>query len=260
MAEPFAPGDLCLLIDGRGRRYLTTLQPGQAFHYHAGFLSHDLVIGRAEGSTLSSSSGARLVAFRPRLADYILRMKRGAQVLYPKDIGPIVMWADIGPGMTVLEAGTGSGALTLALLRAVGSEGRLVSVERREDHAAHARRNIERFLGQIPSQLELQVGEVESMVPKVRPDRLVLDVPEPWKVVDGALQGLQDGGIFASFLPTVPQVQRTVEALTETRSFADPMTFEVLMREWNLTGRSVRPAQRMVGHTGFVTVARKAVP
>lgn len=255
---PFTAGDLCLLVDGRGRHYLVVLRPGESFHYHAGFLEHDRIIGNGEGVTHLSSEGARLTALRPRLADYVLRMKRGAQVVYPKDIGPILVWADIGPGMTVLEAGTGSGALTLALVRAVGREGRVVSVERREDHAAHARARIEEFLGEVPANLELRVGNVEDWVEGVDPDRLVLDLPEPWEVVPAAAEGLRPGGILCAYLPTVPQVEQLARAMRGAGCFVETTTFEVLMREWSVAGRSVRPEHRMVGHTGFITVGRRA--
>ena len=147
----FAKGDHCLLTDGKGRKFLVTLEPGAVFHFHNGMLPHDDIIGIPQGSAVKSSLGGRLVAVVPRLADYILNMKRGAQVVYPKDIGPILVWGDIGLDMTVLEAGTGSGALTMALVRAVGSGGRVVSVERRDDHAEHARRALEAYFGGLPA-------------------------------------------------------------------------------------------------------------
>jgi tRNA (adenine57-N1/adenine58-N1)-methyltransferase len=191
------------------------------------------------------------------LADYVLKMPRGAQVVYPKDIGQILVWADIRPGDVVLEAGTGSGALTCALLRAVGPEGRVVSVERRDDHAAHARRSIADFFGELPGQLELVIGEVEDQISRVQPDRLVLDLPEPWHAAHRAGEGLVAGGVFCAYLPTVPQVQMTVEALEQTGGFIDTMAFETLFRTWSVAGRSVRPDHRMVGHTGFVVVTRR---
>ena len=258
--QPFAPGDPCLIIDGKGRHYLTHLQPGKSFHYHGGVLPHDDIVGTPDGSTMAASGGSQLVVIRPRMADYVLSMRRGAQVVYPKDTGPILVWADIGPGMTVVEAGTGSGALTLALLRAVGPAGRVISVERREDHAAHGRKTIERFFGGLPDTLDLRIGEVEDLMSDVRPDRIVLDVPEPWSVVPAAVTHLVSGGVFCSYVPTVPQIQQIEAALQEAGCFVDVSTFEILMREWSARGRSVRPAHRMVGHTGFVTVARKILP
>jgi len=253
----FRAGEPCLLFDAKGRRYLIALQPGAEFQYHQGVLRHDEIIGAEDGTVLRSSLGNALVALRPRLADYALKMGRRATVVYPKDSGAIVTWADVGPGMTVLEAGTGSGALTMVLVRAVGSAGRVVSYEVREDHAAVARRRIEGFFGEIPATLALRIGEVAGAVAEIRPDRLVLDLPEPWHEVGPAAEHLGPGGVFCCYLPTVPQVQEVRRALDGTRSFLDIMTFEILMREWAVEGRSVRPSHRMVGHTGFVTVARR---
>lgn len=260
MSEVFRSGEACLLVDGRGRHYLVDLDPKGTFQYHVGVLPLSQVIGAPEGSVFRSSGEGRLVALRPRLADYILRMHRGAQVVYPKDIGPIVHWGDIGPGMRVLEAGTGSGALTMALLRAVGPMGTVVSVEERPDHAAGARAAIVRFLGDSLPNLDLRLGRVEDVVEEVAPDRLVLDLPEPWMVVGPAAAGLADGGVLTAYLPTVPQVQRLHDELRRARRFLDVMTFEVLLREWVAEGRSVRPVSQMVGHTGFITVARKVRP
>ena len=256
----FGEGDHCLLTDNKGRQFLITLEAGASFHFHNGVLAHDDLLGREEGSLVKSSLGGRLMAVRPRLADYILNMKRGAQVVYPKDLGPILIWGDIAPGATVLEAGTGSGALTMALVRAVGPTGTIVSVERREDHAAHARRTLETYFGGIPASLDLRVGEVADHLGDVRPDRLVLDLPEPFGVAEAAAAHLPGGAVWVSYVPTVPQVQQTMDALRRTGCFGDPATFEVLHREWNVDGRSVRPQHRMVGHTGFITTARKTLP
>jgi tRNA (adenine57-N1/adenine58-N1)-methyltransferase len=256
----FANGDLCLLIDNKERQYLITLEDGGSFQYHNGEVSHSDIIGQPDGSVLRSSRGGRLVALRPRMADYILKMRRGAQVVYPKDLGAILVWGDIGPGMTVLEAGTGSGALTMALLRAVGAAGRVVSVERRQDHADHARVTVERFFGALPANLDLRVGEVEDHVEEVAPDRLVLDLPEPFAVVPAAAAGMPPGGGWVSYVPTVPQVQQTADALQRAGCFFAIRHFEVMRREWNVEGRSVRPNHQMVGHTGFITVARKTMP
>ncbi len=198
-----------------------------------------------------------MVALRPRLADYTLRMKRGAAVMYPKDTGALIMWADIAPGCRVVEAGTGSGALTLALSRAVGDRGTVVSVERRDDHATHARRLIQAFAGTVPANIDLRIGEVEAVIEETTPDRIVLDLPEPWASVEPAARSLAGGGVLASYVPTVPQVQTLRDALSDAGTFTEIETFEVLMRTWTIDGRSVRPDHRMVGHTGFITVARK---
>lgn len=254
---PFAEGDLCLLFDDRGRRYLLTLRGNGEFQYHLGSLPHAAIIGTLPGTPLRSSRGAELVPMRPRYADYVLKMKRGATPIYPKDAGAIIVWADVGPGMAVVEAGTGSGGLTIALVRAVGPSGRVLSVERREDHARVARSRIESFFGTLPDQLVLQVGEVEDAIADGAPDRIVLDLPEPWHAVGPAAAHLPGGGVFCCYLPTVPQVQQVREAIDETGAFLDVTSFEVLMREWAVSGPSVRPDHRMVGHTGFITVARK---
>lgn len=256
MAE-FKAGDACLLFDKKGRRYLIELIEGAQFHHHHGVLPHDEIIGIEEGSTLSSSLGRPLVLLRPRLADFALKMPRGAAVVYPKDTGAILVWADIQPGNLVIEAGTGSGALTMALARAVGTSGRVISYDVREDHTQLARKRIRGFFGHVPEQIDLRIGAVEDGLTDTRPDRIVLDLPEPWHTVPLAAKKLAPGGIFCCYLPTVPQVQDVRAALDEVDAFLDVMTFEVMMREWSVAGRSVRPNHRMVGHTGFITVARK---
>jgi tRNA (adenine57-N1/adenine58-N1)-methyltransferase len=257
---PFSAGDVCLLVDGRGRHYTTRLESGKRFEFHRGFLAHDEIIGSADGTLFRSSGAARLVALRPRLTDYILGMKRGAQVVYPKDIAPMLLWGDVAPGMTVLEAGTGSGALTMATLRAVGPGGTVVSVERRDDHARHARKMIAAFFGDEPPNLDLRIGDVEDHIADVAPDRLLLDIPEPWSAVPPAARALPTGAVFVCYLPTVPQVQQVREAIRREQAFIDVVTFEVLMRDWAFEGRSVRPAHQMIGHTGFITVARRVQP
>jgi tRNA (adenine57-N1/adenine58-N1)-methyltransferase len=252
----FTSGDHCLLVDLRGRRYLVTLKEGGEFHSHLGALPHDDVIGVQEGTLIATTTGSRLLAIRPRYVDYVLKMRRGAQVVYPKDVGPILVYGDIGPGETVLEAGTGSGALTIALVRAVGATGKVISVETREDHAAHARRTIDAFFGALPVNLDLRIGSIEDVGASVSPTRMVLDLPEPWHVAEGG-GGLQPGGVFVAYLPTVPQVQTLVETMRATGAYQMIETFETLHRSWNIEGRSVRPDHRMVGHTGFIVVGRR---
>jgi tRNA (adenine57-N1/adenine58-N1)-methyltransferase len=221
---------------------------------------HSDLIGREDGSWIESSTGAHLLLLRPRLADFVLKMKRSAQVVYPKDLGPILVYADIGPGMTVLEAGTGSGALTLGLSRAVGPTGKLISVEVRDDHAAHARKAVERWYGEIPANVELRVGDVADEVAGSAPDRIVLDLPEPWQVLDVAAEHQPGGGVFCSYLPTVPQVQTLVERARQSGAFAEIEVKEFLFRDWNVSGRSVRPEHNMIGHTGFLVFMRKTAP
>lgn len=257
MAEPIAYGESVLLIDSKGRHYLVRMSEGGTFQYHRGVLPHGDIVGCEEGVTLLSSNGGPLTVLRPRLADFILKMQRGAQVVYPKDIGPILVWADIAAGMTVVEAGTGSGALAIALARAVGPDGRVISVERRPDHAAHARKSITRWFGTIPDHLELREGDVESVVTELAPERVVLDLPEPWHAAEELARSMPGGGVLCAYVPTIPQVQTLVEALRAARVWGEIEITETLYRTWNVAGRSVRPDHQMVGHTGFLVVARK---
>jgi tRNA (adenine57-N1/adenine58-N1)-methyltransferase len=254
---PFEAGERVVLLDGRGRRYLVRLEPGGTFHYHGGAVPHDLVIGSAEGTTVHSTTGAGLVCFRPRLADFVLKMSRGAQVIYPKDLGPILVYTDVFPGARVLEAGTGSGALTLALCRAVGPEGRVVSYENREDFHEVARSNVEGFFGKVPAWLDLRRGDVREVAGRGETfQRILLDLPEPAAVLEEVTAVLLPGGILCGYLPTTGQVQQLVLEL-RGRGFTEIETFEVLLRTWHVAHRSVRPDHRMIAHTGFITVARK---
>jgi tRNA (adenine57-N1/adenine58-N1)-methyltransferase len=254
------PGEVVLLVDvRRGKRHLVTLRAGQAFHSDRGFIPHVALIGQPEGVLVPTSRGARYLALRPTLAEYVLEMPRGAQVIYPKDLAAICLFADIAPGQTVLEAGLGSGALTLALLRAVGPTGRVVSYETREEFARRAQRNVEARLGPgVP--LTVRMQDVYLGIEERGVDRIVLDLPEPWRVVEAAAGALVAGGLLCAYVPTVPQAQRVHEALAGHPSFALAETFETLLRPWNIAGPSVRPAHRMVAHTGFLTLARRVQP
>jgi tRNA (adenine57-N1/adenine58-N1)-methyltransferase catalytic subunit len=254
---PFEAGERAVLLDGRGRRYLVRLEAGGTFHFHGGAVPHDLVIGSEEGTTVHSTTGTGLVCFRPRLADFVLKMTRGAQVIYPKDLGPILVYGDIFPGARVLEAGTGSGGLTLALCRAVGPEGQVVSYENRKDFHQVARSNVEGFFGKVPSWLELRLGDVRGVAATGETfQRVLLDLPEPEAVLEEVGAALLPGGILCGYLPTTGQVQQLVLELMD-RGFTEIETFELLLRTWHVAHRSVRPDHRMIAHTGFVTVARK---
>ena len=257
--KPFGPGERALLIDSKQRRYLVTLESGKQFHSHMGALEHDALIGELEGVRVQATKGGRLLAVRPTLSDFVLKMKRGAQVIYPKDVGLILVYADIYPGASVLEAGTGSASLTLALSRAVGESGRLVSYELRQDHHDQAIANVDTWfegIGGVPENLDLRVGDVFDDVTGETFDRMVLDMPEPWRAVGTTTAALSAGGIICCYLPTIPQVQQTVDALRSS-GFGMIETLEGLVRTWKIEGQSVRPDHRMVAHTGFLVTARK---
>jgi tRNA (adenine57-N1/adenine58-N1)-methyltransferase len=244
-------GDQVVLIDSKDRRYLMRLSEGGEFHTHAGITRHDAMIGQPEGATVRSNTGARYTMLRPTLAEFVLAMPRGAQVIYPKDLGALMVQADVFPGARVLEAGVGSGALSLALLRAGAA---VTGYELRADFAKVARANVERFLG--PDQpYAIHERDVYEGIDEVDLDRIVLDLPEPWRVVKHAETALHPGGIFCSYLPGIGQVAALHEAL-EQSAFGLGHTIEVLERSWHIKGQSVRPDHRMVAHTGFLTTAR----
>ena len=254
MTAVLVDGERVMLIDAKDRHYLVTLRSGTAFHTHAGIVQHDDVIGSLEGSLVRSSSERKFLVLRPTLSDVVLKMPRGAQVIYPKDLGTILMQADVGPGMRVLEAGVGSGALSMTLLRAGAS---IVAYEIREDFAAHAQKNVREYLGDDVD-YDVRIRDVTLGIDEVDLDRVILDMPEPWDVVKHAEGALRPGGIFLAYLPTINQTQLLRESLHQ-HSFGLEETVEILRRTWHVDGRSVRPDHRMVAHTGFLTSARRLV-
>lgn len=251
--RPFHAGEKALLVDSKGRRHLLTLRLGGQFHTHAGVVPHDSLIGNDEATTVRSSHGARYLAVRPTLAEVVLEMPRGAQVIYPKDLGPLLIMADIFPGARVLEAGLGSGALSMALLRAGA---RITGYELREDFAARAISNVTSFLGDdVLGRYQVEVRDVYGGIAEKDLDRVLLDLPEPWRAVEHAAVALRPGGILVAYLPSVPQVMALREALPRA-GFVLAETVEVLQRSWHVDGQAVRPDHRMVAHTGFLTAAR----
>lgn len=258
---PFAAGERVQLTDAKGRHYTMVLTPGSEFHTHRGSIAHDAVIGLQQGSVVKSSNGAPFLVLRPLLVDYVMSMPRGPQVIYPKDAAQIVHEGDIFPGARVLEAGAGSGALTLSLLRAVGTEGRVISYEQRADHAEHACRNVTNFYGGAPQNWRLIVGDVaDSDLSDGSVDRAVLDMLAPWEVLDSVSRLVSAGGVLVIYVATVTQLSTVVEALRAQQLWTEPRSWETLQRGWNVVGLAVRPQHSMRGHTAFLVAARRLAP
>ena len=243
-------------MDRKDREYLARLESKRPISIRGGKIAVDEIIGHHEGSVVRSSLNEPFLVFRPSFPQLIPNLPRNAQVIYPKDIGPILVWADIFPGARIVEAGVGAGALTMALLRAIGPGGELISYEIREDFADLARQNVSRYYGEV-SNWTVKIGDVALELAENDMDRILLDLPEPWQVIQRAWSALRPGGIFLSYLPTVLQVKNLVDSLREDGRFACIETMETLMRFWHIKGMSARPQHRMVAHTGFLTVARR---
>ena len=254
---PFAPGDRVQLTDPKGRMHTITLATGKDFHTHKGSIQHDELIGSPEGSVITTTGNVTYLAMRPLLSDFVLSMPRGAAVVYPKDAGQVVHMADIFPGARVVEAGVGSGALTMSLLRAVGDDGRVSSYERRADFADIARDNVEGFFGGPHPAWSLTVGDLVETLDETDIDRVVLDMLAPWDCLDAVSRALVPGGVLICYLATATQLSRTAEALRAQGSFTEPHAWESLVRGWHLEGLAVRPEHRMVGHTGFLVTSRR---
>ena len=261
---PFGVGDIVQLTDPKGRHHTIILESGGRFHTHKGALAHDDIIGRVDGSVITTDKDVDYVALRPRLADYVLGMPRGAAIIYPKDAAEIIQRADIGPGHRVVEAGVGSGALTLWLLRSLAPDGDLVSVERRQEFADVAEANVHTYYGDTtPAPWSLQVGEFVDVADAMEPhsvDRVVLDMLAPWECIDASTRILRPGGIVIAYVATVTQLSRIVEAIRNTGRFTTPESTETLVRTWHVDGLAVRPDHRMIGHTAFLVWARMFAP
>jgi tRNA (adenine57-N1/adenine58-N1)-methyltransferase catalytic subunit len=256
---PFQPGDHVQLRGPKGKLHTITLTPGGHFHTHKGVLAHDDLLGLPEGSVVVTSNGVSYLALRPLLADFVLSMARGAAIIYPKDSAYLMSMVDIAPGHTVVEAGVGSGALTLSLLRAVGETGSVVSVERREEFADIARANVQAFTGAKPANWSLLVGDFQERALELEPqsvDRIILDMLAPWDCMEGVLHALHPGGVLGVYVATVTQLSRVQEALRATQRFTSMHSEEVMVRPWHVEGLAVRPEHRMIGHTGFLLSAR----
>lgn len=253
MTGALASGDRVLLLDAKDRRYLVTLEAGKEFHSHAGVVAHDALIGEDEGTVVKATKGGSYRVIRPTLSDFILKMPRGAQVIYPKDLGPLLMICDVFPGVKILESGVGSGALSMTLLRA-GAD--IVGYELREDFAANAVKNVTNFLGEgVLDRYRVEHRDCYDGIDETDLDRIVLDLPEPWKVIPHAPGALRAGGILAAYTPSILQAVQVREALSHN-GFQMNETIEVLNRSWHIDGQAVRPDHRMVAHTAFLTHGR----
>jgi tRNA (adenine57-N1/adenine58-N1)-methyltransferase len=257
---PFEVGERITLTDPKGRRHSIVLAVGGKFHTTKGSVSHDELIAQPEGMVVITPGGLPLLALRPLLNEFTITMPRGAAVVYPKDAAQILMSADIFPSARVLEAGAGSGALTCSLLRSIGPRGTLTSYERRDDFATFARRNVANFFGETPSNWELRVGDLVSSLTAEPVDRVVLDMLAPWDCVAAVAEVLVPGGVFCAYVTTTTQLAQTVETLRVHTGFTEPEATESLVRAWHVEGLAVRPRHNMVGHTGFVIIARRMAP
>ena len=254
---PLREGERVQLTDPKGRLHTITLGVGREFHTHRGLFRHEELIGRPEGTVVRNTAGIEYLALRPLLADYVLSMPRGAAVVYPKDAGQIVAMADIFPGARVVEAGVGSGALSMSLLRAVGDDGLLHSYERRGDFADIARANVESFFGGPHPAWRLTVGDLVEALDETDVDRVVLDMLAPWECLDAVAGALVPGGVVICCVATATQLSRVAEALRDDGRFTEPTAWESMVRGWHLEGLAVRPQHRMVGHTGFLVTSRR---
>lgn len=261
---PFRVSDRVQLTDPKGRMHTITLEAGKEFHTHRGFIRHDDLLGAPDGSTITNTVGVEYLAIRPLLADYVMSMPRGAAVVYPKDAGQIVQMGDIFPGAIVVEAGVGSGALSMSLLRAVGEAGRVHSFERREDFAGIARANARAFFGADHPSWTVTVGDLVEALPGAveagTVDRVVLDMLAPWECLEVVADALIPGGLVIAYVATATQLSRVAEALRDHGGFTEPHAWESMVRDWHLEGLAVRPAHRMHGHTGFLITSRRLAP
>lgn len=260
MTNVFNYGDRVQLSDAKGNKHTIVLTQAKEFHTHKGAILHDDIVGLSEGSKVSSTNGTEYLLLRPLLLDHILAMPRGAAVIYPRDSATILVEGDIFPGATVLEAGVGSGGLSSYLLRAIGPTGKLISIERRDDFATTAEKNIISFFGEKPGNWDVRVGDLQDVQDvdlTASIDRMVLDMLAPWECLEKAYELLKPGGVLMAYVATTTQLSKTVELLRIQNSWTEPRAFETLTRGWHLEGLSVRPEHRMVGHTGFLIATRR---
>jgi len=256
----FKVGDRVQLTDAKGKMHTITLQLNQEWHTHNGWLVHNDVVGQSEGCVVETTGGLKFLAFKPLLADYVLAMPRGATIVYPKDAAMILGVADISPGLKVLEAGVGSGALSISLLRAVGPNGEVDSFEKREEFSTIAEKNIRQYFGEVPTNWSLQLGAVQEYEHTKKYDRVVLDMLAPWECIEMASNVLLPGGVFIAYVATTTQLSQTAEAIKSSGNFTEPESSETIVRGWHHEGLAVRPQHRMIAHTAFLIMARRLAP
>ena len=256
----FKYGDRVQLTDSKGKLYSITLSAGSEWHTHKGVLKHETLVGLPEGSIVATSGELKFQAFRPLLADYVLSMPRGATIVYPKDSAMIIGIADIKPGIKVLEAGVGSGALSISILRAVGESGHLHSVEIRDDFAKISQENVKNYFTDSPKNWKLTVGALQEQKLESDYDRVILDMLSPWECVETAADALVPGGVFISYVATTTQLSKIAEAIKDNGNFTEPESTETIVRGWHHEGLAVRPQHRIIGHTGFLIFSRRMAP
>jgi hypothetical protein len=257
---PFQPGDRVQLTDPKRRHATIILEEDGMFHTHKGIIYHDNIIGSDEGSVVKSEQGTDYLCFRHLLVDHVLSMPRGAAVIYPKDSAQILVEGDIFPGARVLEAGAGSGALSMSLLRAVGDSGEVISYEIRPDHLEYAERNVDEYFGGRPKNWSPRLGDLKEVtVSEIngQVDRIILDMLEPWECLATAAQLLLPGGVLMTYVATVPQLMKVMEGIREQQCFTEPRAWESLVREWRVEGLATRPEHRMNAHTAFLVWTRR---
>ena len=257
---PFQYGDRVQLTDAKRRHFTLYLKEGNKFPSHHGIVEHDDIVGMEEGSVVNSSLGSPFLMFRHLMVDHVLSMPRGAQVIYPKDAAQILIEGDIFRGAKVLEAGAGSGALSMALLRAVGPEGHVYSYELRDDHIGYAIDNVKEYFGEQPEWWSPRLGDFRELTPEATDgpvDRVILDMLEPWEMLQTVKNMLVPGGVFITYVATVPQLMKVMEGIREQKCFTEPRAWESLVRDWKVEGLATRPEHRMNAHTAFLIMTRR---
>lgn len=253
-------GEWVTLTDPKAHRKSLLLESGKTFHTTKGGLAHDDIIGKPEGVVVTTVGGLSYLVFRPLLNEYIVSMPREAAVIYPKDAAQILMRADIFPGAKVLEAGVGSGALSLALLRAIGPTGHLHSYERRPEFAKVAIANVEQFIGRPHPAWQVTIGDLAETIADEPVDRAILDMLAPWDCLEAVAGVLVPGGVLCCYVATTTQMGRVMDTIRADGGFTEPQATEVSVRDWHAEGLAIRPGHSTTAHTGFLVITRRLAP